>query len=93
MCQAEESYRVYGEKLFVQDTDSAPQLQSTFNNAQYLDAISAPKADYATKLDTKKKPATKKDGVDLTNDSEVAPVRHSVAAGKAKAGSSGAGGR
>jgi DNA-directed RNA polymerase-3 subunit RPC5 len=79
--------------LFVQDTENAPQLQSTLNNAQYLDAISAPKADYAAKLDTKKKSATKKDGVDITNDSELAPVRSSVAAGKAKAGSSGTGGR
>jgi DNA-directed RNA polymerase-3 subunit RPC5 len=93
LCQAEESYHIYGEKLFVQDTDNAPQLQSTLNNAQYLDAISAPKADYATKLDAKKKPAAKKDGVDLTNDSELAPARQSVAAGKAKAGSSGTGGR
>ena len=31
------------DKLFVKDIDDAPRLQSTMSNAEYLDAISAPK--------------------------------------------------
>jgi hypothetical protein len=78
--------------MFIQDTENAPQLHSALNNSQYLDAISAPKVDHATKNDTKKKPAVKKDKADPAND-DGATSRPLLAAGKAKVGSSGAGGR
>jgi DNA-directed RNA polymerase-3 subunit RPC5 len=80
---------VYHEKLFVKDTKNALQLRSALNNAEYLDAISAP----TTLAAARKKTITKKDRVDLANETEAAPARQSVAAGKAKASSGGVDGR
>jgi len=43
--QADESFSAYSEKLFISDTKDVPQLRSTMDNEQYLEAISAPRTD------------------------------------------------
>ena len=43
--QSQESYDVYHEKLFLQDTEHAPKLKSNMNAEQYFDALSAPRHD------------------------------------------------
>ncbi|KAI9679325.1 MAG: hypothetical protein M1817_005345 [Caeruleum heppii] len=54
------------EKLFVADTDKASRLQSTMDNAAYLDAISAPDGQGSTKP---KKPVGSKSDVHVVDES------------------------
>lgn len=67
---APEAYAAYHNKLFVDESSVAPKLQSTLNNEQYLEAISAPRQDPSGQ--TKKKPLTKKQirAIDETDESE-----------------------
>jgi len=75
--ESEEAYTSYHEKLFVKDTVGAPQLKTVLIDEQYLDVISAPKADPSGK--TKKRPMTKKQQLALDEESDIGPESHSVA--------------
>ncbi|OCK77711.1 hypothetical protein K432DRAFT_427797 [Lepidopterella palustris CBS 459.81] len=73
-----EAYALYNEKLFVEDTKSAPKLRSSMNNEEYLDAISAPRIDPSDKVG-KKRPLTRKqmhaaDESDESDDSDEGPL-------------------
>ena len=41
---------MYHERLFVQDTSSAPSLATTLTNEQYIDAVSAPRTDTSGRI-------------------------------------------
>jgi len=43
--QDEQAYDMYHERMFVQETDAAPQLKASMTNDQYLDRISASRFD------------------------------------------------
>lgn len=78
--QTDDSYAVYHDKLFVQDTASAAKLSSSMTNEEYLDAISAPRVDPSGR--TKKKPLTKRQlrAGDESEDSDI-PVVETTAQG------------
>lgn len=67
---ASEAYAAYHQKLFVEDVAGAPRLQSSMNNEQYLDAISAPRHDPSGRV--RKKPLTRKQmrAIDDSDESE-----------------------
>lgn len=67
---SEEAYAAYHEKLFLKNTASAPPLKAAMADEQYLDAISAPRADPSGR--TKKKPMTKKQRLALEEESDGA---------------------
>jgi len=69
--ESEEAYAAYHEKLFFKDTVGAPQLKTGLIDEQYLDAISAPRADPSGK--TKKRPMTKKQQLALDEEFDVGP--------------------
>jgi len=69
--QADESFSAYGEKLFISDTKDVPQLKSTMDNEQYLEAISAPRTDGNGH---KKRPVRKPVQQEDSDDSDVQEV-------------------
>lgn len=73
---SEEAYAAYRDKLFLKDTATAPPLKAAMGNEQYLDAISAPRADPSGR--TKKKPMTKKQRLALEEESDGAPEPQSA---------------
>lgn len=56
---------MYNEKLFFEDTASAPQLQSSLTNEEYLDAISAPRIDPNGRTKTKARSKRKRVMIDI----------------------------
>ena len=56
--QTDAAYCMYHERLFVQDTSSAPSLETNLTNEQYIDAISAPRIDTSGRI--RKKPLTRR---------------------------------
>lgn len=67
---SDEAYFGYHDKLFLTVTADAPQLKAALANEQYLDAISAPRADPSGR--SKKKPMTKKQRLALEEESDGA---------------------
>ena len=59
----DEAYKVFHEKLFVNEVDKAPVLVSSMDNDSYLDAISAPRNEVPTRR--RRRPPRRKEMVDL----------------------------